>query len=289
MLELIPAGGVPAGLRFTNVAMAAEVAGVTLPQANEPIGPFNDELRSSGAVLGLGNLAGIADQPELWRPVVGIEPADVAESLSVRVGPFSFDLYLPVEAIELSDIEARAAEDSAWFPDLQRVETGYGEYLDWNVDDDQATDFDRSSGARPLGRGGQVGIVDDAIVWSAFAVYVEQTLRVAATEDPRLADNALIVELLADYDGPAPQAFWLDFDPVNQRVAMVMNVPGDGGYTAVALFLDPANPGDPILAPAIGTAAISQVGNVIRIDLGGPESFRTLFECSSTKTCISGI
>lgn len=286
MLELIPADGAPLEVRFGDVSLAAERSGLTAPRPGENAETFFDELRSSGAFFWFGSLSPFLDRPEDWRPIVGVEPVQIAQGMGVTIGPFWFDMLHPIEPIDLNAIEEAASLDPLWFEDMQRVETPFGEYLDWNVDNDDAVDASRAGGIRSIGRAGQVGIADETIVWSASSFYVEQALRVASSDEPRLGDNELIVELLSSYEGPPVQAFWLSFSPANGSVQMVLNVPSDDGYAAIALVIDSSVPLEPSVSSAAGPARIERVGDVVRLDLDGQRAFRTLVDCAMAGTCF---
>ncbi|MEZ5378300.1 MAG: hypothetical protein R2733_17485 [Acidimicrobiales bacterium] len=104
MLELIEFDGSFADITFTDIAMAAEREGIERPSTGQPIEPFAEELTARGAVISYGLLWAFVDDPAGWTPVLGIEPAQVAESMSIVTGPLNAHFLLPFESIALDDM-----------------------------------------------------------------------------------------------------------------------------------------------------------------------------------------
>ncbi|MEZ5378302.1 MAG: hypothetical protein R2733_17495 [Acidimicrobiales bacterium] len=124
-------------------------------------------------------------------------------------------------------------------------------------------------------------------MWSSIHEYVEQALAAQAGAVERLAGSDLVVELLAGFDGPPPQAFHLRLDPAIDKVSIVMNVPGDIGYEAVLLVLDPEIDGIPQLSPTLAGSVVDRVGSVIRVRLNGTGGYHAMVECLYAETCMS--
>jgi hypothetical protein len=77
-----------------------------------------------------------------------------------------------------------------WSADLVEVSSTGGGYFVWG-EDPFATEFDRVSGPRPLGRGGALGVLPDGtVIRSVDPAVVEQSLAASSGEARSLVDDA---------------------------------------------------------------------------------------------------
>ncbi len=286
LLDLVAAVDAQSTFFYSDIDSATDTAGLDPIEPGESIIPLLDELLERGAKVSFGGLSGDLEEPG-WEQVVGVNPGDISEVASFFYVAFDASLITPRDQLSLDELEDRLRLDPVWGPDLVRVETENGTYLDWDTVDDQGSDIARAGVLRGLGQPGQVGLAGDTIVWSIHSGLVEDALDLRENADRSLAADDLVVELFADYDGPAPQAFMLWVDPPNDFSFIVLNLATDDGrYEAQLRVIDPTIEGEPAL-PLVGTEPVptSRSGRVLIAEATSDDAFDQLLDCILDPGC----
>ena len=196
-LSLVPDDDASAELVIVNdYAAAGEALDLDRPEAGAspeeiadwfvPITAGNEDLIGG---LGYSNRFGNdLVEDEAWREELGWAPLDVDIAVDVQ-GQDGLGYYAFIGDFDPDEIEDTVTdEDNPWADELEVEEQNGTEYYTWG---DDPTEFDpeRISPARRLGQGGNMAVLDGAVLWAFETDVLEDGIDAATGEEDSLADN----------------------------------------------------------------------------------------------------
>ena len=146
--------------------------------------------------------AAFGDRPiefDEWRTQFGFSVAETQRSLSTGQAPGTLSIFDTDRADE--EIESALRADPVWSADLGEAADDDGGYFVWG-DDPLAIVRERTSGPRPLGRGGALALAGDGLVIrSVDPAVVEQSLAASVGEGRSLFDDEGYLAVANALDG----------------------------------------------------------------------------------------
>jgi hypothetical protein len=132
---------------------------------------------------------------EAWRSELGFSILDADRDVFAGAPEHRFRIVFG--RIEPDEVERAVRSDSNYSDLLETAEHGSSAYFTWGPQAD--ADLSRRSAARPVGRGGQLAVVEDRIIWTLAETEMEAALdtrggtlpSLAEFEDFRLAASSL--------------------------------------------------------------------------------------------------
>jgi len=175
-----------------------EAFGVSAPPrdpSQEQLDEWLGEVAEQGDGLPLGTASdfvnGATREAPAFRDELGFDFSRITHSLEIGSPPATVTILYG--DFDEGAIATAVNSDPAWSADLEDAEHGGVQYYTWLEDFRQ--NLDRTSAARPLGRGGRLALYEKMLVWSLWTEGLTSTIDAATDAAPSLADRANVGEL----------------------------------------------------------------------------------------------
>jgi len=135
------------------------------------------------------------------RAEVGFSALEIDREVAVLAPPRR--VVIAATTVPASDVVAAIESDPVWSPDLEEAVTESGRYWHWGGEDFEIH-ADRRSPLRPLGRGGQLAILDEepaTVIRTIAARDMAATQQAAAGAVPSALDTGPLADALATFHG----------------------------------------------------------------------------------------
>ncbi len=196
-LSLVPDDDASAALVIVNdYAAAGEALDLDRPEAGADDEIADDwfiplTIGRDDTVGGLQSSDLFGNEPfedEAWRAEVGWAPIDVDIAVDVQAEEHQ-GYYAVIGDVDPDEIDdAVTDEDNIWADELAVEEQSGTEYYTWG-DDSADIDPERITVVRDLGRGGNMAVLDGALLWAWETDVIEDGIEAATGEADSLDDN----------------------------------------------------------------------------------------------------
>jgi hypothetical protein len=208
LLELVDEGAWDGtSVHLADWSAVADVAEVDPPGDVREVHPWLLELTNAAGFVFPGSISWLSypDRQDEVEAALGIHLGQVDASILAGAPPE--DRTALIGTFDPTTVQQTVRADAEWSAELELVGEGASAFYSW---DDEPDVIGRPSAARPLGRGGNLFVTSDELLWVHSRRVMEQMIRagrdgssLAANDDLRLAaqtldDHGAYIGLLAD-------------------------------------------------------------------------------------------
>ena len=158
---------------YVNLAAYFEAIGVGQPPRDatvEELAEWVDEMVTEGQarnapLVGANDFAiGLYRQPVAYQTELGIQAAEVAETIRAGKAPETYTLLSG--EFNAGNVNAAVASDPTWSDRLETATWNGVEYYTWGAD--LLFNQERITPVRPLGHGGRLALIDGLLLWCGW-------------------------------------------------------------------------------------------------------------------------
>lgn len=185
----------------TDYERAAAAAGLVVPSPEDLEAadqyyvdlttlPFEEGERLGPVAVLAGFREFREDAAAAWRQAFGFSLLDTRVGGEAGTPPNVIDVF--ATTVDPAAIDAAVAADERWSDRLTTVSHAGADYYDWGEDFDP----ERTDAVRPIGVGGQLAVVDGAVVRTTQVTAMQAALTAAGGDGGSLADRDEVREIV---------------------------------------------------------------------------------------------